>query len=544
MNAVYSGQWVVEQQGRVIAHAGTAEGALEQLSAAQRDAGFRLRYVDDPSGEPLALAPELADLRPLLGDLQQPVYLVGGAVRDALLGRTSHDLDLLAPDDATRLAFRLADALRLPAYVLDATRDVGRIVMPGSEASIDIARYRGGPDLASDLRGRDFTINALALPATATTASGLIDLFDGLADLRAKQLRIIHAGTISDDPIRALRAIRLAEQLHFALSPETTAAIRAGAPLLKHISAERIRDELVKLLDGKQPWVAVRRMEELGILPVVLPEVAALDGLEQSPPHHEPVLDHTVRVLRELVRVERALAGSPDGPGAADVASVLAPYRDDLLNHLARPVDGGLNGRSLLRWAGLFHDTGKAATQTVDADGRIRFLGHDEDGAALARRRLRQLAMSSEAIAHVGYVVGGHMRPLNLAANEQRPSRRAVYRYFRKLHAAGLDVVLLSLADHLATHDGPGDPVEWRKLLDVAESLLASYFEQKEEVVSPVRHIGGSELMDLLGIPGGPEVGRILAAIEEAQAAGEIATRDEAEALARALHAAGDKKDR
>lgn len=543
MDAAYPGQWVVELHGRVIAHAATAEAALRGLDTTQRNSDFRLRYVDDPFGQPLALAPELADLRPLLGDLQQPVYLVGGAVRDAVLGRASHDLDLLVPQDAVQLTFRLADALRLPAYVLDATRDVGRIVVPGSEASIDIARYRGGPELETDLRGRDFTINALALPATCTTASGIIDLFGGLADLQAGQLRVIHPETVSDDPARALRAIRQAEQLGFTLSPETGAAVQAGAPLLERISAERIRDELLKLLDGDRPWAAVQRMDELGVLSVVLPEVAALDGIDQSPPHHEPVFDHTVRVLRELVRVERALAGSPDGSGAAEVAALLAPYRDGLLDHLARPVDGGLNGRSLLRWAGLFHDTGKAATQTVDEDGRIRFLGHDEDGAALARRRLRQLAMSGEAVTHVGYVVGGHMRPLNLASNAQRPSRRAVYRYFRKLHAAGLDVVLLSLADHLATHDGPGEPIAWQQLLDVAESLLAGYFAQREEVVSPVRHISGSELMALLDIPGGPEVGRILAAIEEAQAAGEIATRDEAEALARALHG-GNKKDR
>ncbi len=535
MDASYSGQWIIEQRGRIIAHARTAEAALSQLDAAGDSDDFTLRYVDDPSGEPLALASTLGDLRPHLLDLQQPVYLVGGALRDAVLGRASHDLDMLVPAEAIRLTFRLADALHLPAYVLDATRDVGRVVVAGSEASIDIARYRGS-DLESDLYGRDFTINALALPATATTATGLIDRYGGLADLQARQIRIIHPDTIVEDPIRALRAVRLAAQLGFTLSTDTEAAVRAGAPLLTEMSAERIRDELVRLLDGERPSAAVRRLAELDILPIVLPEVAALDGIEQSPPHHEPVLDHTIRVLAELERVEDALDGQTEGPGMAEMAALLAPYREGLLAHLARPVDGGLTGRAMLRWAALFHDTGKATTGTVDPDGRIRFLGHDEAGARLTGFRLRKMAMSGAAAHHAGRIVDGHMRPLGLASSPQLPSRRAIYRYFLALDSAGLDVVLLSLADHLATHDGPGAPAEWRQLLAVAESLLSTYFEQKQEVVSPARYLSGSEVMALLDIPGGPEVGRILAAVEEAQAAGEVTSREQAEALARQLH--------
>ncbi len=426
--------------------------------------------------------------------------------------------------------------------MLDATRDVGRVVVTGSEASIDIARYRGS-DLESDLYGRDFTINALALPATATTASGLIDLFGGLADLHARQIRIIHPDTIVEDPIRALRAVRQAEQLDFTLSAETEAAVRAGAPMLTQISAERIRDELVRVLDGERPSAAVKQLAELSILPVVLPEVAALDGIEQSPPHHQPVLDHTIRVLAELEGVEDALDGQTEGPGMADIAALLAPYREGLLAHLARPVDGGLSGRSLLRWAALFHDTGKATTGTVDADGRIRFLGHDEVGARLTSFRLRQLAMSGAAAHHAGRIVDGHMRPLGLASSEKLPSRRAIYRYFRALDSDGLDVVLLSLADHLATHDGPGPPASWQQLLAVAASLLSTYFEQKQEVVSPVRYLSGGDVMALLDIPGGPEVGRILAAVEEAQAAGDVTSREQAEALARQLHNP-TKKDR
>jgi putative nucleotidyltransferase with HDIG domain len=198
-------------------------------------------------------------------------------------------------------------------------------------------------------------------------------------------------------------------------------------------------------------------------------------------------------------------------------------------------VEGGLDGQTLLRFGALFHDTGKPQTQSIEAD-RIRFLGHDDAGAALASRRLKALAFSNDAAHHVATIVEGHMRPLLLATGEGLPSRRAVYRFYRATQDAGLDIAVLALADHLATYGGRGDEAAWADLLNVTKTLLAGYFTAYETIVKPPRLVTGSELIAALGLVPGPEVGRLLREIEEAQAAGQIDDPAAALALARQLH--------
>lgn len=488
----------------------------------------------------LALAPLLERLRPLLAAEAQSVYVVGGTVRDALLRRPFHDVDLVVAADAIPLTFRLADALGLPAFVLDAERDVGRVLAAGDDLTFDVARFRG-PTLAEDLRGRDFTINALALPVTGP-AAGVIDPHGGLDDLRAGTIRAIHERSIADDPVRAVRAARFAAQLGFDLTKDTVQAARAAAGSLPDgASAERLRDELTKLLITGAPHRGVALLHEWGLLAVVLPPVAALDGVTQSPPHHEDVLGHTLSVLRYLVAVEAIVNRQPANQAAASdwetaVDALVAPYRAALQGHLARRLDGGFRGSALLRWAGLLHDAGKAATHTVDDTGRIRFLGHDDVGADMTGALLSRLAFSNEAVRRARTIVAGHMRPLNLAIERRAPSRRAVYRYFRALHEAGLDVCLLTLADHLATYDGPGRPEEWAALLDVVGALWATYFEQYERTIAPPRLLDGLAIMALLDEPPGHEIGRLLRLLEEAQAAGEVNNREEAIDLIRRQH--------
>ena len=482
----------------------------------------------------LPLDPFLDRIRPLLATHGRPVYLVGGVVRDALLGRDNHDIDLIVAAGAIDLTFDLARRLGLPAYRLDEERDVGRILVPDSDTTLDIARFRGDT-LADDLRARDFTINALALPVAARTAGEVIDNHGGLADLAAGRIGIIHANSIADDPVRALRAARFATQLDFTLTDETITAVRAAGPLLtSRTSPERVRDELDRLLLTEKPYDIIGRLHELDLLGHVLPEIAALSGVAQSPPHHEDVQRHTFSVLAWLVLVERIAGGQPVAAAwAEEVAAILSPHHSALAVHLGALLDGGFSGRLLLRWGALLHDIGKPATQTIDETGRIRFLGHDETGAGLARARLNRLKFSGEAVRRVHDTVAGHMRPLYLAKDGRPPSRRTIYRYYRALHAAGLDVALLSLADHLATYDGLGPGDSWAALLGVVGALLDTYFNGYQETVAPTRLLNGLEVMELLGIEPGRALGRLLAELEEAQAAGEVTTREAAVAFLR-----------
>lgn len=242
-------------------------------------------------------------------------------------------------------------------------------------------------------------------------------------------------------------------------------------------------------------------------------------------------MSHTWSVLNWLERLETILFFGSEGDDAAlDFAhTALEAYRDPLRVYLDRAVDGGLDGRIILRLAALFHDVGKRDTYRIDEEDRIRFFGHDEVGAELASNRLRQLCLSRDAISQVRRIVAGHMRPLSLAqAQGANTSRRAVYRYFRALDRNGLDIGLLALADHLATYDGPGDWGGWETLIGLVKQLYQFYFERHEEAVKPVPLLNGQDLIDLFDMEPGPEIGRILRLIEEGQAAGEIGSREEA----------------
>jgi putative nucleotidyltransferase with HDIG domain len=493
---------------------------------------------DLPKGnDDLAFPALLERLQPLLRREALPVYLVGGVVRDALLGRPSGDLDLAVADGAVRLAFRLADRLGVPAYVLDEERDTGRIVFGDAETTVDIARFRG-PDLAADLLDRDFTINAMALPATDPKPEQLVDPTGGRADLVKGLLRPTHGASLAHDPIRVLRAVRLAAELGFRLAAETETAIGAARRGLLEASPERIRDEFGKLVAGPAPERALPLLQRLEVLQLVAPELAALAGVAQSEPHFEDVWSHTVRVLAWLRRLERVLWEGEEPAGHTpliDAAHRLAPYAHSLARHLARDVDGGVHGKLILRLGALFHDVGKAETATTDPEtGRIRFYDHDQIGARLARRRLRRLRYSREVVNSVGRIVEHHMRPLHLNRAE-KVTRRAVFRFFRATGEGGLDVLLLGLADHLATYDGAGPAQAWQGLLDLSETLLRYRFEQYREVVKPTPLLDGHDVMAATGIRPGPRLGQVLRHIEEAQAAGEVATREQALAVAREL---------
>ncbi len=525
----YAGRWVA-LVGDLVAGVGHTPEEAKRLAQHNRpkERPF-LRFIEAPDGEPLHLSPLLAELRPFFLKLESPVYLVGGAVRDAVRGKTTHDLDFVVPKNAISLTFKIANKMGKPAYILDRERDAGRVVLQEAHTMLDFTCFRGD-DLYADLADRDFTINAMALPATAVTTASIIDPFNGLTDLANKQIHLVQSDALERDPIRTLRALRQGLSYGFQLTNDTKAAVIVAAPSLHKTSMERMRDELVKMLETAVPDQAIQQMADLELLPQLLPEVADLADIEQSPPHHEPVLAHTISVLRWLVAVETAVVDQQPIAIAelTEVQSQFAQFSKGLQTHLARDIGGGLNGRLLLRLDAVFHDVGKKDSQTVEESGRIRFLGHDKVGAHLAAPRLHKLAFSNRAIKQIETAVAGHMRPLHLAQTGKRPSRRAIYRYFRATKETGLDIGLLSLADHLATYGGVGDETQWHNLITVVVELFRHYFELYKETVAQEPLINGRDLIQLLKIPAGPEIGRILRLAQEAQAAGELTTREQA----------------
>jgi tRNA nucleotidyltransferase/poly(A) polymerase len=488
----------------------------------------------------LNLPPLIEKIRQILPP-DQEIYLVGGAVRDLLLGRLSPDLDFAVPAQSIPLARHLAAALQGDFLVLDDERETARVILAdvdGRRLFLDVATYRGA-DLDADLRGRDFTINAIACDLRGET---ILDPLGGAADLRAKRLRACTPTAFQQDPLRILRAVRLAAMLNFQIEPQTRLWMKESTALLNRVSAERLRDEFFKILAGPKPDLALRALDLLGVLPYFLPELPALKGVEQPPPHVYDVWTHTLAVLRHLDALLTACATVPDEEGGGDLFTglfslSLGRYRQQFSHHFSLRITPDRALRPLLFFAALYHDVAKPATRSLDENGRIRFWGHDEQGAQIVASRARAFHLSNDEVQRLKVIVRNHMRfhafVSRMEGEQRSPARKAIYRFFRDSGEGGVDLILLGLADLRATYDTTLRQETWSAALRVARLLLENYWERPTEVVAPPRLLDGHVVMQELGIPPGPLVRLVLEAIREEQAAGKISSREEALQFAR-----------
>ena len=470
-------------------------------------------------------------------------WLVGGSVRDAIFSRPIHDFDFAVARDAIGAARAAADRLGAPLYVLDAERDTARVVAhdaDGARVFLDFAGLRQ-PVIEADLEKRDFTINAMAVDLARPDA--LIDPHGGRRDIAARLVRAVTGRSLTDDPIRMLRAARLSASLGFEIEPNTAAQIRASATLIRRTSAERVRDELAQIVGRPGLYRNLPHLNELGLLGEVVPELPALRGEAQSPPHHWDVFEHTLRMLDVLEILLSRVAGieSQAAPRPfvvtapefawSDLDRALGPMHSVLRTHLEKTLSDDRPAWLTLKWAAIFHDAAKPLTRSVDADGRIHNYEHEDAGAEITAGRMRALRFSNVEVERAAAIVRHHMRPHHL--DKSGLTRRATYRFFRDLGEAGVDVLLHALADHLATHGPDLDPARWLRRLELTRTLLDEYFGRREETVNPPALITGDDVMKALGLKPGPQVGRVLDAVREAQAAGEVRTREEALELGR-----------
>jgi tRNA nucleotidyltransferase/poly(A) polymerase len=482
-------------------------------------------------------------------DEVNPVYVVGGVVRDALLGKEEKqtDLDLVIEQDALPVARRVADRLGWAYYPLDETRDVARLVFTATRGEpyvCDIASIRGA-SIKDDLRVRDFTINAMAFAIRKAGQAELVDVTGGQADLEAGVLRRAAPMSLAEDPLRLLRAVRFLVQFDLSLDPETREQIRRLAATIKLASPERLRDELWKALTLPHPAKVITTIDSLGLLANILPELSATIGVEQSFPHYTDVYDHTLGVMDRAAEIRAWLQAPAPGPPTTMWQTVLAPWRTQLRQHFLQPMAGGRQRLDWLIWHALFHDVGKPATRTqeLQPDGsvRYRFFGHEEVSAHMAAERLEFLRFSRGEIDLCRTVVAAHMRPHHLDASFQggEVSRRAMYRFFRDVNAGqprrldGVDVLMLAVADYQAIYEAAVPP-RWDEYLEhVARMLEYAFSEDGWRRTQTAPLVDGHILMQALDLPPGPEIGALLKVILEAQAAGEIATQEEALALAK-----------
>jgi hypothetical protein len=493
----------------------------------------------------------LADVRAALPDAQ--AWLVGGAVRDRLLGRGGGlDLDLALDGDVRAAARRVARAAGGTAFELSAAHGAWRVAGPGAAPwQVDVVALQGG-SLEADLAARDLTVNAMAEPLHG---GELVDPHGGRQDLAAGRLRMVAPAAFDRDPLRTVRVARLVAELGFAVDPATRDAARARARGAAGASPERVFAELCRLLGAGGAVEGLRLLDDLALTPVVLPEVAALHGVEQSAYHHLDVHAHTLAVLEGVIALERdpaaVLGGEPGGaellaargaePLAARGAEPLAargaePLAAGVAALLAEPLADGLTRGGALRWGALLHDVAKPQTRVELPGGRVGFPRHDAAGAAVVRDVLARLRASERLRAHVAALTREHLR-LGFLVHDEPLGRRAVHRYLVACAPVEADVTLLSVADRLATRGRKAD-VAIARHLALARRMLAAALERRSAPPGPPL-LRGDVLARELGLAPGPWLGPVLAEVEEARYAGEVATAEEALAHARALVAAG-----
>ena len=468
----------------------------------------------------LLAAPATVAAREALAS-REDAWIVGGAVRDAFAGNEVTDLDLAVADDEADAARRIAAAADGFAFELSAEFATWRAVAPGRDWHVDVTRLRGS-GIEADLGARDFTVNAIAVPLAAPGAEPL-DPFGGVADIDARRLRVVSERSFVDDPLRILRAARLGAQLGFEIEPKTVQLARAAAGRAGEPAGERQLAELRLLVAGPDPLGGLRLLDELDATAGVLPELAALHGVEQNPNHHLDVHGHTIEVLRRLLEVE------------GDLERYTGESAPALRELLAEPLADELSRGDALRLGAILHDVGKPATRREHEGGFVSFVGHDREGAALVATACARLKASRTLTRYLEQLTVHHLH-LGFMASERPLPRRRLYDYLRLTAPVAADVTLLTVADRLSARGaGPTASAEMIEAhLELAREVMPEAIAWHRDG-PPRAPLPGDELAAAVGIEPGPELGRLIGEIEAGVFTGEVHTREDAIELARGL---------
>ena len=406
--------------------------------------------------------------------------LVGGPVRDAILGRVAPDLDFTtsaSPDEILKLLKPISSA------TWDIGRAFGTIAAQIGEEKVEITTYRAdsydsetrkptvefGTNLEDDLVRRDFTVNAMALRLPSRT---FVDPHSGLRDLLFSTVKTPSKPEISfsDDPLRMMRAARFASQLGFEIEPETFEAMVSMRERISIISMERVRDELSKLLLSSNPRPGLEALVDSGIASIVLPELPALRLELDEHHHHKDVYQHTITVVEQAIDYEK---------------------------------DYGLSNDLVLRLAALLHDIGKPATRRLEPGGAVSFHHHDVVGAKLAKKRLQELRFDNDTIKAVAKLIELHLRFFGYS--DQQWSDSAVRRYVRDAEDQLVRLHALTRADVTTRNRRKADRLA--HAYDDLEQRI-KILQEQEELDSLRPELDGAAIMELLGLRPGPEVGQ------------------------------------
>jgi poly(A) polymerase len=507
------------------------------------------------------------------------LYIVGGTVRDIILGRKIYDVDFAMSGDAISFAKKLAELTKAKAIILDEIHNSARVIYNRGEFYMDFSAIRG-EDIIADLGVRDLTINAIGFDFEQLLESNEVVLMDpcnGLSDLNDKLIKFTSAQVIIDDPIRMLRALRFSASLDFTIPDQILSSIQIFSYLINSVAVERTRDELYKILNVHNSIKYIRLMDKVGLLDYIFPEITKMRGVEQNEYHHLDVWEHsllTLELLEQNAMVLSALVckniqkspliplfqrGKLDSPfikshlhspfikggkGGFKNATSITP--ESMNNHLPE-INKYLNDEivkersklSLIKLTALFHDVGKPSAKSIDEKGRIRFFEHHQKGAELALIIGSRLKLANRESQFMNNVILHHTYLLTLITKykrnrtSSREKKHDALKFIKKVGDDCLGVLLISYADLQATQGPWRTDEDLRIIGDLIAEITDIYFIEMERSIPPL--LTGINIMRKLGLPPGPIIGEILKSVREAQLSKKIKTHQEAINLAKEI---------
>ena len=446
--------------------------------------------------------------------------MIGGFLRDTLIGLPAADIDIVVSGDPFSEARALALAFGGHVIPLGQAHGLARVILGrrAGQRVVDVAGMRGS-SIEADLALRDFTIDAMAMPLDQwrddlPSAVHHRPLRWEARSWSRQAVRMVSPTAFTDDPLRLLRAVALAARLGFTVEAETRSVIAQNAHAVTSVASERVREVFCDILAANRAKVHLALLDELGLLCAIIPELEEAKGVEQPREHYWDVFGHSLEAVDTAERVTRE--GGPS----------LVPWGEDRKQYFAQDAGDNLSRRTLLKLGCLLHDVAKPRTKTIDENGRTRFFGHHTMGAEMTHDIMRRLRFSAANTEAVCLMVQNHLRPGQMSQGLDLPTARAIHRFFRDVKGAAVDTLYLSFADYLAARGPMLEEPDWRRHASKVSHIITEG-ERPEIAPDHPPLVDGHALMKAFSLAPGPRIGHLLEQVREAEAAGEVGSREE-----------------
>lgn len=441
------------------------------------------------------------------------IYLVGGAVRDFYFGIDNFDKDIIVDKiEAKKFAQKLANALDARFIPLDEENKIYRLILKDKITCIDIANIIG-KNIEDDLKRRDLTINSIAVNLKTNE---IFDFSGGISDLKSKTIRHICEKNFTDDPLRLLRVYRFQAMLGFRIDNELTKIVKRHVNKIHASAVERINYEFIKLFSGNYSAKALAQMDKAGLLEEIIPIVIDLKKVPPNTHHHLNLFDHSIEVVRQI-------------------QNIYETSENEVKVHLQKVDFGGVSRLAHLKLAGLLHDIGKFSTWTIEeVTGKHRFIKHDDAGSKMSVIALKSMKYSKKQIDYISKMVKYHIYPSHVISSLD-VNEKIYMRLIRKMNNDVIDIITLAKADRLSARGVEITDTVINKNIEGLNKLLSFYLNIKDELKPLPKLLSGEEVMEILKIKPSKELGEIIKSLQEAQLAGDVTTKTEAENFIKAL---------